>query len=181
MPMSTTWRGTLTVGAAVAFVSVATRAGAEDAKPASAEPKPFSVGARPAWFLMGGLEGGGTLVANDRGGLLGGELSVVRLRQGKFFGFYGDGAYDFGAAKTYTTAGLELGYKFVGLDAGGAARIGGSGVEFGPTGRLFLTLGIVSVYGRYAYFVDARHANDANVVQVGALLKLPIAAWGITE
>lgn len=138
----------------------------------------FTIGSRPAWYLTGGVTSGGTLVAKDGGGYLGGELSLIRLREGRFFGFYGDGYYDFGINRTYTTAGLELGYKLIGIDGGGAARLGGDRVEWGATGRLFFTLGILSVYGRYAYFVDPLRAGNDHVVQIGGLLKLPLAAWG---
>jgi hypothetical protein len=120
--------------------------------------------------MMAGATGGAT-VTSERGGYLGGELSLVRLRDARFFGFYADGYYDFGISRTYTTGGVELGYKFFGIDGGGAARFGGDRVEPGVTGRLFLTLGILSLYGRYAFF-DAD--TNEHVVQVGALLKAPI-------
>ena len=145
---------------------------------AADETPSHTIGAQPIWYLMGGVTGGGTLVANDRGGYLGGELSVVRMRDARFFGLYGDGYYDFGAKRTYTTGGIELGYKMFGLDGGAAARIGGDRVEWGPTGRLFLSVGVLSIYGRYAYFPDPLRSGDDHVVQVGALLKLPFAVWG---
>lgn len=137
---------------------------------AAEEPTGFTIGARPAWYVLGGVTGGAT-VTSDRGGYVGGELSVARLNEGRWFGLYGDGYYDFGIKRTYTTGGIELGYKMFGIDAGGAARFGGDKVEPGLTGRLFVTVGILSIYGRYAWFDALR--ND-HVVQVGALLKLPL-------
>lgn len=145
---------------------------------ARAEEPPFSIGPKPAWFVSGGVTTGGTIVATDRGYYLGGELSLLRMREGKFVGLYGDGYYDFGAKRTYTTGGIELGYKFIGLDGGVAARLGGRHAELGPTGRLFFTLGIVTIYGRYAYFAEPNSAGNDHVVQIGGMLKLPFAAWG---
>lgn len=151
------------------------------AAPARAEEKsPFQIGPKPAWYVLGGVTTGGTLVARDRGGYVGGEASVVRLGSGgRFFGFYGDGYQDIGAKRTYTTAGLELGWKFIGIDGGAATRFGADRPEWGLTGRLFLGVGIVSLYGRYAYFFDALGTHEANVVQVGALVKIPIKVWGL--
>ena len=147
----------------------------------SAEKKPpFVIGTQPVWYLMGGVTTGATVAAADRGGFVGGEASVVRLsRGGRFFGFYGDGYYAFGVDRSYTTTGVELGYKFLGVDGGGAARIGSGRVEWGATGRLFLTLGIVSVYGRYAIFPDPLLQGNEHVIQVGALVKVPFAIWGL--
>jgi hypothetical protein len=154
---------------------------AENAKPAEPPPdeeRGFAIGSKPAWYLSGGATTGGTIVTQDRGWFVGGEMSLVRLNEGKFIGLYGDAYYDFGIERTYATSGVELGYKFLGIDGGAAARIGGSRVEWAPTGRLFLTFGIVSLYGRYAYFVDPLRVGNDHVVQLGGLLKIPFAAWG---
>ena len=101
----------------------------------------------------------------------------MRKREGRFIGFLGDGYYDFGAKRTYTSAAIELGYKFIGIDAGGAARLGGDRIEFGPAGRLFVSTGILTLYGRYEYFIDALKEGNDHVVQIGGLVKVPIAAW----
>jgi hypothetical protein len=165
---------------------------ADDALQVSASDKPtsddhgspgkmpaFTIGSKPSWFLMAGVTTGGTVAAHDRGGFVGGEASVVRLSNaGRFFGFYGDGYYDFGIDRTYTTTGLELGYKFFGADGGVAARVGSGRIEAGATGRLFLTIGIVSIYGRYAIFPDPIVAGNEQVVQIGALVKVPFKIWG---
>jgi hypothetical protein len=142
-----------------------------EAQPAAADEEPFSIGSRPAWYLLGGATSGGTVASADKGAFVGGELSFVRLREGRFFGFYGDGYYDFGVKGAYTTGGIELGYKFVGLDGGGALRFVHERVEPGATGRLFFTLGILSIYGRYIYLNADR---DEHVVQVGGLIKFPL-------
>jgi hypothetical protein len=155
---------------ATAFFLFAATAHAEDA--------PFTIGSKPGWFVAGGVTTGGTVVTHERGGYVGGELSAVRLHEGRFVGLYGDGYYDVGAGRTYATSGIELGYKFLGFDGGAAARIGGERVEWGPTGRLFVTVGILSLYVRYAYFADSLVAANEQVVQIGGLFKLPLAAWG---
>jgi hypothetical protein len=176
----------------IALLSVAPRSRAEGpasvspevaagkgAPPGPEAPPPgFTIGPKPAWFLAGGVTSGDTLVAHDRGGYVGGEISLVRLQRGRFLGLYGDGYYDVGASRTYATGGVELGYKFFGIDAGAAARFGQDGADWGPTGRIFVTVGIVSIYGRYAYFPGSALAGNEHVVQVGGLFKLPFAAWG---
>src|SRR5690349_8516117 len=89
---------------------------------AHADPRAFRIGAKPVWWVMGGVTGGGTVTVDDRGGFVGGELSVSRLRQGTYVGVYADGYRDFGIDGTYTTAGVEVGRRFFGFDAGGALR-----------------------------------------------------------
>ena len=144
------------------------------------DPPPFTIGAKPAWYLLAGVTTGATTVAHDRGGYVGGEASLVRLgAAGRYFGFYGDGYHDIGAARTYATLGPELGYKIVGIDLGGATRLGGARAEWGATGRLFLSVGVVSVYGRYAYFIDSLGHDNEHVVQIGALVKIPFKIWGV--
>ncbi len=150
------------------------------AAPPADKPRAFSIGTQPAWYFLGGVTTGGTVLAHDRGGYVGGEASIVRLsRNSRFLGFYGDGYYDVGAGRTYATSGLEGGYKLVGLDGGLASRFGGDRPEWGATGRLFVSIGVVSIYGRYAYFADALGRSDEHVVQIGALVKLPFVVWGL--
>ena len=163
------WRSPRNAGGALAVAGLlllATPAAAEEREPA------FSIGPKPAWYVLGGVTGGGTLVA-DGSGYLGGELSIARLEAARFVGIYGDGYYDFGAKRTYTTVGPEIGWRFVGIDAGGAARLGGSRAEFGVTGRVFLTVGLVAIYARYAYFPDPLRVDNDHVIQIGGLFKLP--------
>lgn len=147
---------------------------------AAEEQQPFSIGTKPAWYVLAGVTTGASLVATDRGGYVGGELSVARLGQGgRYVGLYGDGYHDIGAGRTYATLGPEIGWKFLGIDAGAASRFGARRPEWGATGRLFLSVGVVTVYGRYAYFVDSLGRDNDHVVQVGALVKIPIKIWGL--
>jgi hypothetical protein len=143
---------------------------------ASADDRPFTIGSRPAWFLLGGVTSGGTVAFADRGAYVGGELSVARLRTGNYVGFYADGYYDWGADGTYVTGGLELGHKFLGIDGGGALRFAGGERELGVTGRLSVSIGLFGLYARYAYFSEAM--TDDHVLQVGVALKLPLLTLG---
>ena len=146
---------------------------------AHADDPPFVIGARPAWFLTAGVTGGGTVGVDTRGGYVGGEASLVRLREARFVGLYADAYYDFGVDGTYLTAGPELGLirrsktmpLSLGLDGGAALRLADERA-LGATGRLFVTVaGSVSLYARYAYLdADA----DPHVVQVGLTFKFPL-------
>lgn len=145
-------------------------------RPAAADEPPFTIGSRPAWFLLGGVTTGGTLILADRGAFVGGELSLARLRDGTFFGFYADGYYDWGADGTYVTGGVEAGRRFLAVDAGAALRMADGERDLGATGRLNVGLGLFSLYARYAYFPDAM--TDDHVIQFGIALKLPLMTIG---
>jgi hypothetical protein len=143
---------------------------------AAADDRPFTIGSRPAWFLLGGVTSGGTVAFADRGAFVGGELSLARLRDGNYLGFYTDGYYDWGADGTYVTGGLELGRRFVGLDGGAALRLADGERDVGVTGRLSVSIGLFGLYARYAYFADAMAAD--HVLQVGVAFKLPLMTIG---
>lgn len=158
--------------ALIASAAVLVTAGA-----AHADPRAFTIGGQPQWYVLGGVTGGATLY-DTRGGFVGGELSVVRLRQNHMIGVYGDAYYDFGVDGTYLTGGLEVGTKLgmvgVGVDGGFAARFAYDDHQLGATGRVFLSAGVVSLYARYLYFAETDR-ND-HVVQVGAMLKFPLVS-----
>ena len=134
--------------------------------------KPFTIGSQPAWFILAGTSAGGTVGVDDKGGFVGGELSLVRLDAGTFVGLYADGYYDFGIDAPMVTAGPELGYKLFGLDGGIAYRRRDGDNELGATARITLGLGMFGVFTRYAYFNDTM--DNEHVIQIGALLKLPL-------
>lgn len=151
------------------------------AVPARAEPRGFTIGARPVWFATGGVTAGGTVAGAPRGAFVGGELGLVRIRDRQVAGIYVDGAYDFGVDAALVTAGPELAIirrsptmpLALGVDGGGALRFGDDG-GIGATGRVFLTVaGALSLYGRYL-FIDGD--ADRHAVQVGVTLKFPLAA-----
>jgi len=168
-PTTPTTRPSWRSGAAtLAFAAVAATT-----SPAVADDPPFTIGSRPAWFLLGGVTGGGTVAFHDRGGFVGGELSVARLREGTYMGGYADGYYDFGVGGAYVTGGLELGHSLIGVDGGAALRLRDGTTDLGATGRIVIGAGVFSLYVRYAYFDADR---DPHVIQVGALLKLPLVS-----
>lgn len=143
---------------------------------AAADDPPFTIGSRPAWFLLAGVTSGGTVALADRGAFVGGELSVARLRDGNYIGLCADGYYDWGADGTYVTAGVELGRRFVGIDAGAALRFADGERDLGVTGRLSVSMGLFGLYARYTYFTEAM--ADEHVLQLGLAFKLPLMTLG---
>lgn len=148
-----------------------TRAGAED-RP-QGEP-PFTIGAEPAWLLLGGVSGGGSLASDDNGGFAGGELSVVRLRQSWWIGGYLDGGYEFAQSAPFLSVGPELGYSVIGVDGGAFVRCDEAGVELGPQGRVAIGVGVFSLFARYAFLPHAQ--RNQHVVQIGAVFKMPMSS-----
>jgi len=142
-------------------------------RPAAADDPPFTIGSQPAWFLLGGVTGGGTVGLDTTGGYIGGELSLARIRDANYVGFYADGYYDFGIDRTYVTGGVELGHQFLGVDAGPALRLAHGTTDAGVAARINLSIGVFGIYVRYAYF-DAM--SDNHVIQVGGMLKFPLVS-----
>lgn len=140
------------------------------------EHRGFVIGSTPAWLALAGVTTGGTVALGGRGALVGGELSLARLRDGNFAGLYADGYYDWGARGTYVTGGVELGRRLLGLDGGVALRLAGGDRQLGATGRITVGLGVAGVYARYAHFWDT--AIDDNVIQIGLVVKLPVWTGG---
>jgi hypothetical protein len=153
-----------------------TVAGTRDAR---ADGPGFSIGSRPVWYVTAGGTGGGTVAGTARSGFVGGEVSLVRLREARFLGLYADAFYDFGVDGTYLTIGPELGWirrspTFpigFGVDGGAAFRFADERAV-GATGRVFVDFtGTFAIYARYAY-LDA--AEDDHLVQLGVTLKFPL-------
>jgi hypothetical protein len=147
-------------------------------RPAAADDPPFTIGARPVWFVSAGATAGGT-VAGTRGAFVGGEASVSRTVEAHFLGLYADGYRDFGKGATYVTLGPEVGWirrhrtspLGLGFDGGGVVRFSDERAV-GATGRVFVTVaGSFSIFARYAY-LDAD--DDEHVVQLGITVKFPI-------
>ena len=133
------------------------------------------VGHISSWFLFGGFGGGGSFTSLGNGGFANSQLSVVRMMRGRWIGAYADVQYDFSPGAFVAKAGPEVGYLIFGADAGLGAHFGDGGPYFGPQGRLMATVGVATLYGRYAYWP----ALDEQVIQVGLMLKLPLVApWG---
>lgn len=149
------------------------------ASPASAEESSkddaILVGYQPSWFLLGGATGGASFSPAGTGGFAGAEVSLVRTLRGWWSGVYLDGAYEFRSRAPTVSLGPEVGYQFVGLDAGGALQFTPDGLRPGIMGRLSATAGLLSLFGRVAYWPS----GATYTVQAGATFKLPlIAPWG---
>ena len=138
---------------------------------ASAEEPIFSFGSKTRWQSLFGPTTGGSFGSPGGGGFVGAELSINRIREGIWWGFYGDGAYDFGHESALLTAGPSVGWNFVGVDGGFALREGDE-TEVGLQARLLLTIGFFGLYGRYIALPNA----DEQIGQVGLYFKLPIWA-----
>lgn len=137
---------------------------------AQADEPPFAFGPQAGWQVMAGLGLSGGFGSAGGGFVPGAELSVNRLNERVWAGLYGDIGWDFGQDAALVTAGPQLGWAFVGMDGGVAARL--SDGELGGAGRLLLSFGFFGLYARYIYFPDsAEHLG-----QTGILLKLPMWA-----
>ncbi len=165
--------------APAAAAAIATGLVAANAPPASADDPPFTIGARPVWFVSAGATAGGTVATGARGAFIGGEVSVSRTVEAHFLGLYADAYRDFGNDATYLTLGPEIGWirrhrtspLGLGFDGGGVVRFSDERAV-GATGRLFVTVaGSFSIFVRYAY-LDA--ADDDHVVQLGVTVKFPL-------
>lgn len=143
---------------------------------AFAEDAPYMFGAQTETYVLAGLTAGGSFGALGGGGFAGGELSLARQRHLWWHGVYVDGAYDFGHDAAMFTAGPEFGWGPLGIDGGGALRLGVEDeAELGVQGRVFLTFGVFAVFARTSFWPET--TND-RVSQFGVLLKLPL--WNST-
>lgn len=172
MPPMPTSRPRGLAAAALALALVAAAPGS-----AAAEPDPpFAIGGRPVWFVMGGAEGGASL-SDGRSGFAGGELSLVRLDEGRFAGVYGGALRDFGDDSTLVSAGPELGLHLrrartlplsLAVDGGPAVELGEE-TRWGGVARLSITVfGTLSIYARGGLL------DGDPLAQVGLALKFPL-------
>lgn len=148
---------------------------AEAGEPEDLDHDALSVGYESSWHLFGGVTAGSSFESTGRGPFVGTQLSLVRLKHGRWLGMYAEGQYTFGFRSFMTTVGPEFGYKYGGIDAGLATRFGGGHTTFGPQGRLIATVGIFSLIGRYVHWPEF----DEHTFQLGVVIKGPlIAPWG---
>ena len=139
---------------------------------AQEEAPPFAFGSQPGFTLNVGGNCGGSFGTPGGGGFAGAELSVNRLFQGAWMGAYGDAVYDFGWEVGLLSAGPQVGYGVVGVDAGPALLVGRRDTQAGAAGRVLLSAGVVAFFGRYAHLFD----SGAHLAQAGLLVKLPVWA-----
>jgi hypothetical protein len=131
----------------------------------------FDFGPEPGWQLMAGPSLVGGFGSAGGGFVPGLELSLNRLNEGVWAGGYVDAGWDLGQDAALVTGGPQLGWAFVGLDGGLAARFGEER-ELGGAGRLLITFGFLSLHGRYIYLPGA----GEHLGQVGVTFKLPLWA-----
>ncbi len=150
------------------------------AAPAYAQDTAYSFGNDAEAFVLGGLTGGGSFGSPGGGGFVGGEMSLVWLKEGLWGGLYADGLYDFGHSAATVSVGPEIGYALFGLDGGVAFRFGRDGEEDSPEigyhARALLGMGGFALFGRYGIWPNSQTAE--HVVQIGLLLKMPF--WNST-
>lgn len=128
--------------------------------------------APPSSALMIGLNLGGTIHGGTAGVVVGGEASYVWLNHHIWRGFYGDALYDTSHERMRFSAGGELGYSILGIDAGALLEI--SPVPLvGARIRPLLTFGLVSAY--FGLDVFPRTGNGIRTEgEIGILVKLPV-------
>jgi hypothetical protein len=113
------------------------------------------------------------------GAALGGEASVVGVRDAVWAGAYLDATYAFAAEETRLSVGPEIGIRFLGIDGGYVLVVGGErGAQHGVAIRPMLTVGVVSVCFRSTWLIG-EHADWLGELNV--LVKVPIVlgneAW----
>jgi hypothetical protein len=93
-----------------------------------------------------------------------------------WLGLYADLLRDTGSDTTRMSVGPELGTALIGVDGGLLAEVGGD-TRWGVTVRPVLTVGLVSLYGRWGHFAD--DLRDPDFFEAGLLLKVPVPLWGM--
>ncbi len=135
---------------------------------------PVEVPAKVAWYLPLGFNVGAAVHQHAPLGLtLGAEISGVLLsRNWSWFGVYADALHDFGTKENRGSVGLELGYRYLGIDGGYLlVRESDGSYGHGVVVRPLATTGLVSLFGRLGYVLTGERRA---FVEVGALLKYPI-------
>ena len=130
------------------------------------------------WFLPVGLNAGvAGLGSTSKGAVLGAEASIVRVPKdfGGWFGAYADGGYITGRSAARFSAGPEVGRAVFGLDGGVLYVVDHGQNRVGFCLRPMLTIGFLSVYGRWDHLISGGGGNDG---QLGVLLKYPIPVEG---
>jgi hypothetical protein len=127
------------------------------------------------WFLPVGASVGSVWHPTGAQDAFGGaEASVVLfpVGHGSWSGIYADVVYDGAARRTRTSAGLEVGYLFLGVDGGPFLQLGDPAVRAGMEVRPMLSFGFVHFYGRWGWLWNS--PGDDRFTEVGVLLKFPI-------
>jgi len=131
------------------------------------------------WYLPFGVSTGMSLHPGV-GWIIGGEASLVRLWSGSlaFTGLYADALHDTATGTNRASIGLEVGQKWLGVDAGYLVELDGSSVaRHGLAMRAFVTLSAVSLSLRLGW-LDYDGGDDRGAFcEVGLQLKYPLALF----
>jgi hypothetical protein len=126
-----------------------------------------------SWYLPAGISiGSGLHPELGPSLLMGAELSVARLSSSwLWYGLYAEGLYDLGTKSWRPGGGLELGYRYIGLDAGYLVSLAaGERMRHGLSVRPMVTTGLITVYGRLGLLVTD---GTDTYGEIGALIKYP--------
>lgn len=136
--------------------------------------------ARPGLYLPVGVSAAGTYRAADgetRGLALGSEVSVVSFDQvgppGTWLGGYADATWDLAAAAFRHGAGPQFGIAMLGLDLGYLGELCEGRYRPGFAARGLLTMGPLSLFGRYGRLYGEAGQDDEDVAEFGVLAKFP--------
>lgn len=134
------------------------------------------------WYAPVGASLGAAFHPEGSTGIaLGAEASLVALEvvEQKWFslprfwrGGYLDVVYDRQAGRGRVSAGPEIGYACVGLDAGLVTQLGGAGTHVGFAIRPILTFGWIAAYLRVGFVPG--DATVSRFTELGLLFKWPI-------
>lgn len=133
---------------------------------------------QPGLYLPIGATAAGAYRSDDTSGLaLGGEASLVSLGAvgppGTWLGGYADARWDFGADALLHSVGPQFGIAMLGLDLGYLGEASGGRYRPGFTARGLLTIGILSLFGRYGRLYGEAGQDDEDVAEFGVLAKIP--------
>ncbi len=107
------------------------------------------------------------------GAFIGAELSLALLSPAwNWFGGYVDTVYDTGTQNVRSSVGLELGSRYVGVDAGYVLDASDpDGLRHGVVVRPMLTTGLLSLGSRFGYLMTGQ---TQLFFEAGLLVKYPI-------
>jgi len=138
---------------------------------------------RPGLYLPIGVSAAGAYGSDDQSGLaLGAEASLVSLGlvgpDGTWLGGYTDACWDFGANAFRHSTGPQFGIAMLGLDLGYLGEVRDGQYRPGFTARGLVTMGVLSLFGRYGRLYGGAGRDDGDVAEFGVLAKVPLLLQG---
>jgi hypothetical protein len=146
------------------------------ASPTSSTSPTLSSAPAPGWFLPTGINLGVAIDPRQPSAsfIAGAEVSAAYLFGTAWAGLYGDGLYDVSAGSARVSAGAEVGWFLLGLEAGYTTHLTSDnpathGLRLGA----IFSFGLGATYTRWSYFPTTPPSLPAHLVEVGVLLKWP--------